>query len=175
MNLFNLCKYKTGIQSMKKSSNKVSRRKFFNTATTKVTGLAVAAGLLGSQKANAHAVEINAVSPTPEQVEKFLALPDRPIVMVNMLKFKPNGGAAEYARYSARVQPIVESLGGKILFSSQTATCLIGNGDWDAIALVQYPRPAALIQMSRSPEYQAIAKYRLDGLEGQVNYAVLQN
>ena len=40
--------------------------------------------------------------------------------------------------------------------------------------LVQYPRKKTLFQMAMSPEYQAIHRHREAGLEGQINYAVLQ-
>ena len=152
--------------------NKLSRRKLIGDSSK--TGLAFAAGLGLSQSASAHVVQLNAVKPTPEQVKEFLALPERPVVMVNLLKFKPDGGAAEYAKYAEAMGPILKSIGAKILFSSKTAMCLLGNGDWDAIALVEYPSPATLIQMTASDEYKAIAGFRRKGLEGQINYAVWQ-
>ncbi len=56
----------------------------------------------------------NALLPTGGQMQHFLALPDdQPIVMVNLLKFKPQGGEAEYAKYVAGIQPILEKLGAK--------------------------------------------------------------
>lgn len=120
-------------------------------------------------------MEINAMMPTPEQIQKFLALPqDRPIVMVNLLKFKPDGGAEEYAKYSAGIQPILKNIGARVLFSGRAQLCLIGQGDWDAVALVEYPNPGGLIKMSQSPEYQAIHHHREAGLAGQINYAVSQ-
>ena len=83
----------------------------------------------------------NALLPTPEQMQAFLALPDEvPIVMVNLLKFKPAGGAAEYAKYAAGIDPILKKIGAKVLFSGEAQFCLIGQADWDAVALVQYPR-----------------------------------
>ena len=160
---------------MNENNKKVSRRTFLNSAAASSAGIAALAGLGFSQDANAHVVEINAMAPTPEQAQAFMALPQRPVVMVNLLTFKPDGGAAEYAKYSAAVIPIIESLGGRLLFSSQTAMCLLGNADWDAIALVEYPTPATLLQMASSPEYQAIVGPRTAGLAGQVNYAVWQN
>src|SRR5262245_14851497 len=82
---------------------------------------------------------INAMLPTPDQMQAFLALPDEhPIVMVNLLKFKPDGGAEEYARYASALQPILKKLGAKVLFSGKAEFCLIGQADWDAVALVQY-------------------------------------
>jgi uncharacterized protein (DUF1330 family) len=117
----------------------------------------------------------NALQPTPDQMQEFLALPDdQPIVMVNLLKFKPNGGAAEYAKYAVAIQPILEKIGAKIIFSGNAHYCLIGQADWDAVALVQYPRKKTLFQMAMSREYQAIHHHRDAGLQGQINYAVLQ-
>ncbi len=137
------------------------------------TGLAAAAGALGVAT-SAHAVEINAMQPTPEQMQAFVALPDDgPIVMLNLLKMKPDGGQAEYMKYSAAVLPMVAKLGGKVLFMGRGHFCLIGNGDWDAVALVQYPSKAAFIQMTSSPEYQAIHHHRNAGLAGQILYALL--
>ena len=105
-----------------------------------------------------------------------MSLPDDgPVVMVNMLKFKPEGGAQEYAKYSIGVEPLLRSVGAKIVFAGQAVACLIGNGEWDSIALVEYPNPAALISMVESEEYKAIHHHREAGLEGQVNYAILQN
>ncbi len=118
--------------------------------------------------------DINALLPTPEQMQAFARLPDdTPVVMVNLLKFKPNGGAAEYAKYAAGVEPILKKLGAKILFAGKCQFCLIGHADWDMVALVQYPRKKTLVQMAMSPEYRAIHHHREAGLQGQVNYAVV--
>lgn len=162
---------------MSNSNTRISRRKLLGRSAT-VTGAAALSGMAGlglSEKSQAHAVEINAMGPTPQQIQQLLALPAEPVVMVNLLKFKEDGGAEEYAKYSAGVSLLLENLGAKILFSSTAAMCLIGDADWDSIALVEYPQPAALIQMSRSPEYAEIAGFRSAGLAGQVNYVVVQS
>jgi len=55
---------------------------------------------MGSRSAEPH--EINAVRPTAEEMEAFLALDhDGSIVMVNLLKFKPNAFDEHYTRYAA--------------------------------------------------------------------------
>ena len=128
--------------------------------------------LLGRTPGHAHDVEINAMGPTPEQMQTFLALPQEPIVMVNLLKFKPDGGAEAYARYGEGVAPLLEKVGARSLFAGRSAMCLIGEAEWDMVALVEYPKPQALMQMAASPEYQAIHHHREEGLAGQVNYAV---
>jgi haloalkane dehalogenase len=116
-----------------------------------------------------------ALMPTPAQMQDFLALPDdHPIVMVNLLKFKPDGGQAEYAKYAAGIQPILDKIGAKVLFAGKAEYCLIGKADWDMVALVQYPHKKTLLQMSMSPEYRAIHHHREAGLEGQINYCVAQ-
>ena len=78
---------------MKDDNIKNSKRDFIKT-TGATAGLATLATLFGgSSKVYAQDFSgLNAMGPTPEQAQAFLALPDRPVVMVNLLKFKPNGG-----------------------------------------------------------------------------------
>lgn len=150
------------------TETKAETRRGFLSSVAVTTG-AAALGVGG--RAEAHEVEINAMGPTPEQMQAFLALPEQPIVMVNLLKFKP-GGAEAYGRYAEAIAPLLEKAGARSLFAGQAATCLIGSGDWDMIALVEYPKPQALVTMASSAEYQAIHHHREEGLLGQVNYAV---
>lgn len=156
---------------MTKKTEKLSRRNFIGKTGAAGAGLAALAGIGG---ANAQSMELNALAPSLEQLQQFLTLPDKSVVMVNLLKFKPDGGDVEYGKYATKIEPILESIGARILFKSTTAMSLVGNGDWDAIILVEYPKPLALIEMSRLAEYRAIADHRSDGLEGQINYAVWQ-
>ena len=120
-------------------------------------------------------LEINAMSPTEEQMKAFLALPDRPVVMVNLLKFKDGGGTEEYAKYGTGIQESLKKVGARLIFAGKAMTCLIGNADWDVVALMEYPNPRALLDMVQSDEYQKAHAHRASGLEGQVNYAVMQN
>ena len=160
---------------MTKTVDDKSRRSFLKTGASAAGGLVLGASVGCSQETQVQVVEINAVLPTPEQMQDFLALPDGPVLMVNLLKFKPDGGAEEYAKYITGVRPLLQNVGARILISGEAATCLIGNGDWDMIALVEYPSPAAFSQMVGSDEYQAIHNHRGAGLQGQVLYAVLQH
>jgi haloalkane dehalogenase len=163
---------------MNNNASNTNRRQFL-TATGlaasagSIASLAFAAELSGAEKKESSIV--NALLPTPLQFAAFAALPDdSPIVMVNLLKFKPNGGREEYAKYAAGVQPILEKIGAKVLFTGSAQFCLIGQADWDMIALVQYPRKKTLVQMASSQEYRAIHHHREAGLQGQINYAVVQ-
>ena len=62
--------------------------------------------------------------PEPISREGFAAFAARsaeqaPVVMLNLLRFKPDGGRERYAEYGAAVAPMVERLGGR---SSSPAT-----------------------------------------------------
>jgi uncharacterized protein (DUF1330 family) len=155
-------------------TSKRNRRDFLAEAGIAAAAVAAVAGPSRAVAAGeTKPPSINALLPTPEQMQAFLRLPDEtPVVIVNLLKFKPNG-EAEYAKYAAGVEPILKKLGGKILFAGKAQFCLVGHADWDMVALVQYPRKKALIQMINSPEYRAIHHHREAGLQGQVNYAVV--
>jgi haloalkane dehalogenase len=154
-------------------------RRDFLTSAMMVGGAAAVGSAVASGDAvaagGASAGATIALLPTPAQMQEFLALPDdHPMVMVNLLKFKPNGGQAEYAKYAAGIQPILDKIGAKVLFAGKAEYCLIGKADWDMVALVQYPHKKTLLQMSMSPEYRAIHHHREAGLAGQINYCVAQ-
>jgi uncharacterized protein (DUF1330 family) len=113
------------------------------------------------------------ISPDPENFRKLIETHDGPIVMLNLLKYKQKAegeegtGAEAYARYGSRVVKLIEAAGGRVLWSGKPEAVLIGEsfGDWDAVALVQYPSPRALFEMGQAPEYQEIHKHRAAGLE----------
>ena len=160
---------------MNDPKDKKSRREFIKNTGTAAGAVTAMAALGMSGEAEAHTVEINAQLPTAEQEKALLELPgDGPVVMLNLLKFKPDGGQAAYMKYGMGVQPLLEKVGAKSLFFGRAAVCVIGNADWDMVALVQYPNKEALGKMTATPEYEAIHEHRLDGLEGQVLYAMIQ-
>ncbi len=150
---------------MSESKDNKSRRDFMKTSGT-AAGAATALAAFGmAGQAEAHTVEINAQLPTAEQEQALLDLPgDGPVVMLNLLKFKPDGGQAEYMKYGMAVQPLLAKVGAKSLFFGLAQLCVIGNADWDMIGLVQYPNKEALGNMTATPEYEAIHHHRLDGL-----------
>ncbi|HIE83558.1 MAG TPA: DUF1330 domain-containing protein [Dehalococcoidia bacterium] len=152
----------------KKSAN--SRREFI-TNTGTVAGLSAFASLFASG-AHAQNVEINAMGPTAEQAQAFAQLPDQPVVMVNLLKFSDEGS---YDQYEIDVVDPLAQVGAEIIFSGECQATLIGGTEWDRVILVRYPNSRALLQMSQSPEYQAISVSRRNGLEGQMNLAVFEN
>jgi uncharacterized protein (DUF1330 family) len=108
--------------------------------------------------------------------------PPGPIVMVNLLKFKPQAdyedkrptslsGREAYAIYGRAVVPLIMGVGGRLLFGADVSFLMLGQAEplWDQVALAEYPNRAALVAMASSAEYQAIAVHRAAGLEGQLN------
>lgn len=89
---------------------------------------------------------------------------DRPVVMLNLLAFRPDGGEERYMEYGAAVAPLLEQVGGRIVFAGRSAPALLGDGSWDMVALVEYPSRQAFLDMVGSKEYQAIAHLRTEAL-----------
>jgi uncharacterized protein (DUF1330 family) len=90
---------------------------------------------------------------------------DGPVWMLNLLDFKPNGGAERYGEYAAAVAPLLASRGARVLNAGIAGGALIGPSKWDLVALVEYPTRQAFLDMIASPEYQEIAHLRTEALE----------
>jgi uncharacterized protein (DUF1330 family) len=89
---------------------------------------------------------------------------DGPVTMLNLLAFAPDGGRERYARYGAAVAPLLERVGGRIVYAAESAPPLLGHERWDLVALVAYPSRQAFLDMVGSPEYLAIAHLRTEAL-----------
>ena len=119
-----------------------------------------------------------AVYPTSEQIQALLTGPqDRPVVMVNLLKFKPKADGSDaglsgedaYRRYADEMVPYVESKGGRVLWTGRIDSQVIGAGGdaFHMVAVVEYPSRAAFVQIATDPYVQEIGAHRAAGLEGQ--------
>jgi uncharacterized protein (DUF1330 family) len=111
-------------------------------------------------------------TPEPERLsqEGFAAFAarageDAPVVMLNLLRFKSDGGEERYAEYGAAVAPLLEKAGGRVVFLGEAALPLLGEGSWDSVLLVEYPTRQAFLDMIGSAEYQAIGHLRTEALE----------
>jgi uncharacterized protein (DUF1330 family) len=113
------------------------------------------------------------IEPTEAQFNEFLSQPDhKPLVMINLLKFKKlsensEAGIDVYNRYLTNVAPLLESVGGRLLWMGDVDQVLIGSerNTWDRVMLVEYPSKKAFLEMISNPEYQKIHKDRDSGLE----------
>ena len=110
-----------------------------------------------------------ALYPTREQIQALLSDPaETPVVMLNLLRFKP-GGEAAYRRYAAAMRKLVESRGGRFLWSGRVTAQVIGGGGegFQVIGLVEYPSRKTFVEIATSKEVAEIGVHRSEGLEGQ--------
>lgn len=93
--------------------------------------------------------------------------PGGPVVMLNLLRFRPDGGRESYQRYA-------EALRAELNPRYGLEVVYLGNGDpalvaedgqaWDMVVLVRYPDRKTFAAMVRDPEYQAITHLRTEAL-----------
>jgi len=111
---------------------------------------------------------MTAITPNRDQFAALAAAEDTgPVVMLNLLKFRPREGAQRYAAYGDAVRPMVEATGGRLIYAGRCDQTLIGDAadGWDAIAVVEYPSRKAFIEMVTRPDYQKAHEHREAGLE----------
>jgi uncharacterized protein (DUF1330 family) len=112
---------------------------------------------------------MSGLEPTPEQFAALAARPaDEPVVMVNLLKFKPEGGLESYRQYGQEVVPHLERVGATLRYAGGAPSVVIGDGEqpwWDAILIVEYPTPQAFIDMVTTQEYAKVHEHRATALD----------
>ena len=83
--------------------------------------------------------------------------------MLNLLRFDGDEGRAAYARYGEAVVPLVQALGGQVVWSGSCGPAVIGpaESEWDAVLLVRYPSRRAFLDMIASPEYGEAHPHRV--------------
>ncbi len=125
----------------------------------------------------------NAVTPTAEQIEGFLAPGASGLIyMVNLLKFKEHAeyedsretalsGREAYMLYATDIAKVITQVGGKLTFGADVKRLMLGEVEelWDQVAIAMYPSRAAMFEMIQLPEYAEISVHRSAGLAGQLN------
>ena len=107
-----------------------------------------------------------------DQIKRLKHNPNQePVVMLNLLKFKPDGGFESYKKYIQEANRFIEGVGGKLIYLGKPGELLNGNETWDLLMLVQYPSRADFLKMANDPEYNKIHVYREEAVEKAVLYA----
>lgn len=106
------------------------------------------------------------IMPTQDQFKQLMSQKYKgPIVMVNLLKFKPDGGAESYRKYYEATKELMEGKAiNRVVYRGNGLMPVIGDEEWDQIALYEYPSIDAFIEMNRNKEYQAVVPYRTAAL-----------
>jgi uncharacterized protein (DUF1330 family) len=87
--------------------------------------------------------------------------PEGPFVMLNLLRFAPDGRAL-YEEYSRRAGAFLARYGGELLYAGDGEDPLVAEQgqSWDAVLLVRYPGREAFSRMVADPGYQEITDLR---------------
>lgn len=117
------------------------------------------------------------IDPTRPQFDAFKGLPrDTPIEMLNLVAFRDLAnypgdhelardgltGAQAYGLYGKQSAPVLDKVGGSILWRGGFETTLIGPATeaWDAVFIARYPNAATFLSMITDPDYQKAAVHR---------------
>ena len=103
----------------------------------------------------------------PGELDRFIAEDDgTPVVMLNLLRFRPDGGRERYREYLSMAGPLAARYGAEIVYAGDGSTPLAAEPgqDWDAVAVVRYPTRRAFADMVADPDYQEADPVRLSAL-----------
>lgn len=93
--------------------------------------------------------------------------PGGPVVMLNLLRFRPDGGRESYRRYAEALGPAINTrYGVQVEYLGDGGRALVAEDgqEWDMVLLVRYPSRQAFADMIRDPEYQAVSHFRSEAL-----------
>jgi uncharacterized protein (DUF1330 family) len=103
---------------------------------------------------------------TDAELDRLLA-EDRggPVVMLNLLRFDPDGGRERYTEYLAGNAAMSDNVAELVYLGFGARALVAEEGQaWDAVALVCYPSRQAFVDTIGSPEYPAIKPVRRSAL-----------
>jgi uncharacterized protein (DUF1330 family) len=121
-----------------------------------------------------------AILPDRQRFKSFLKgetpIGDGKFWLVNLLKFKNDGGVEAYRKYDEAIVPLMQAVGGKPIFRLFSHVRTVVNGgcmpEWDGIFIGEYPSPKAFLEFSSSDAYKAAHKHRADALEYTEMHAI---
>jgi uncharacterized protein (DUF1330 family) len=118
-----------------------------------------------------------AVDPKGADLKRYLEEdPGGPVVMLNLLRFRPDGGRESYAKYAAALRDTyLDRYGAEVLYAGNGSTALVAEDGqaWDAVLIVRYPSRTAFSKMVADPEYQQFTHFRTEALTEAVLQATV--
>lgn len=92
---------------------------------------------------------------------------DGPLVMLNLLKFKPGGEQRYLEGYASVAVPMIQRLGGRIVYAGRLAEHAHDDDapEWDVVVVVEYPTRQAFIDMVNDPAYRVAHVHRAEAVE----------
>jgi uncharacterized protein (DUF1330 family) len=92
--------------------------------------------------------------------------PGGPVYLLNLLRFKPDGGRERYEAYLAAADGAARRFGAELVYFGDAGPALIGEAgqEWDSVVISRYPSRQAFADLIRGPEYQAVAHLHHEAL-----------
>jgi uncharacterized protein (DUF1330 family) len=111
-----------------------------------------------------------AIDPTGADLKRFLEADDGPVVMLNLLRFRQDGGRERYLDYARALTDVLPRFGGEVLYAGDGDTALVAEDGqaWDAVLCVRYPSREAFSRMVADADYQQVTHLRTEALEEAV-------
>jgi len=120
------------------------------------------------------------LTPNKAQLAKLMSLPpETPLGVLNLFRFREDAayqpgdpehgtpeadvsGAEAFNRYSASAGQKLESLGGRVVFSTPVEQMMIGpdTAAWDLAAIMFFPSRQAFMAMLSDPAFQDTSRHR---------------
>lgn len=99
-----------------------------------------------------------------------------PIIVVQLLRFKPDGGEARFQPYGALSHKLMEKARGEILYLGNTGPMIAGSDEWDIVALIRFPDIERFLGMLTDPSFQnegrRIRESALERVQWMITYPV---
>jgi uncharacterized protein (DUF1330 family) len=92
-----------------------------------------------------------------DALDSFLKEDDgQAVVMLNLLRFREDGGRERYANYLSVATPIVARFGAEVVYVGNGLPALSAEPGqaWDAVALVRYPSRQAFGDLAMDADYR---------------------
>lgn len=108
-----------------------------------------------------------AVDPQGADLKRYLDEdPGGPVVMLNLLRFRRNGGRRRYQEYVEHFRRTASAYGAELVYFGEGSAPLVAEAgqSWDAVLLVRYPDRTSFSDMVRDPEYAKGTHLRTEAL-----------
>ena len=117
------------------------------------------------------------VNPSKASLQQLSQQPDdSPVIMLNLLRFRPRGDATIYSMYGKEAAPEVEKVSSFVGYYGKVITDLdpaLGfDASYDAVVMPVYHRRGSYLTLQQSSIYQLVIPYRSAGTSRRTLYVL---
>lgn len=78
-----------------------------------------------------------------------------PVVLLNLLRFREPDGRARFAEYSAISGPLVQKVGGELVYMGEAGPIVAGAQAWDSVILIRFESIERFLDLLTDATYQS--------------------